>query len=809
MRNIPVIYRKVLRDLLRNFGRTVLVILSIAVGVMAVGMIVSSNTLLHQQMTRIQLATHPSHVRMYLNRPVEAATIRGIAALPGVAGAQGFTSGGIRWKVRAEDDWRDATLIAVPPPDAQQPDAQQPDAQQSDTQQFDLFTLQQGRWPGAQTIAVEGSQFALGVPPIGGTVYFEVNGQTRAYEVRGVLRDHGQTGPPFTSEPAFYVTPAVMARLTGLTAFTEIRFALPQFDPEDAGQVAERVKTKLERQGVGVGYTHIQPPEEHWAQEIVDGVGLILTVMAFASLFLSVVLVINTVNAIIAQQIPQIGIMKTVGGLRRQISPLYLAGVVVYGGMSLLLAVPLGTVAGHALSGWMLTFINVPRAAFGPVRQAVLIQIGAGLLVPVLAALWPVLHGVAISVREALSAYGLNEGYGMGFFDRALGLIRGLPRIPVMALRNTFRKPGRVALTQIVLTTAGAIFIMVLSTHFSFTRTLAEIWEGFGFDVWVRLAQDQRIEEVLPQVEAYPGVKRAEMWLWYTATTRTGEAVTEEYRVRLRGLPRDTQMYVPNLVAGRPLHPDDGHALLLNQKLALDMDLQLGDQIEIELGNGRTSNWTIVGLIFDLTGGQASGYMHIDTLNRELNQVGRASSLQLTAFNRSRPALLALNDDLRDYFESQGLDISYARTAAEDRQQAESQFNILTTVLMTMTVLMALVGSIGLSGTLSINVIERRREIGVMRAVGASSLDVALIFMGEGLLLGVLSWALAVPLSMLAGRPFVEAIGNIIDFPAQYQLAAAGIWSWLAIVVLLSLLASWLPARRATQISVNESLAYE
>jgi putative ABC transport system permease protein len=122
---------------------------------------------------------------------------------------------------------------------------------------------------------------------------------------------------------------------------------------------------------------------------------------------------------------------------------------------------------------------------------------------------------------------------------------------------------------------------------------------------------------------------------------------------------------------------------------------------------------------------------------------------------------------------------------------------------------MAAVGSIGLSGTLSINVIERRREIGVMRAVGASSADVGTIFIGEGLMLGLFSWVVAVPLSILAGRPFVQAIGQVIQFPGRYQPSFSGLWIWLTIVVVLSLVASWLPAKRASQISVNESLAYE
>jgi putative ABC transport system permease protein len=128
---------------------------------------------------------------------------------------------------------------------------------------------------------------------------------------------------------------------------------------------------------------------------------------------------------------------------------------------------------------------------------------------------------------------------------------------------------------------------------------------------------------------------------------------------------------------------------------------------------------------------------------------------------------------------------------------------------MMMTILMAAVGSMGLSGTLSINVIERRREIGVMRAVGASSRDVGFVFIGEGLMLGLTSWLLALPIGLTAGPAFVLSLGEVIDFPAEYYPATHAVWIWLGIVLVLSIVASWVPARRATRISVNESLAYE
>jgi putative ABC transport system permease protein len=349
--------------------------------------------------------------------------------------------------------------------------------------------------------------------------------------------------------------------------------------------------------------------------------------------------------------------------------------------------------------------------------------------------------------------------------------------------------------------------MMVVTTHYSFTQAIKDIWGGLGFDAFLIFDTPQRIEEVEPIIAAHPNVDRVEMWIWRSATADSSTG--EQFQVTLQGVPRDGQMYSPTLTEGRNLQPQDGHALLLNQKLARDLGLTVGDEIELDLGEDGTSTWTIVGLIFDLINNQSTAYVHTDTLNLEMHQVGRASLARIRAVDGSPAAQTALVEDLRQRFEDLGVGLAVAQTSFEDQEAAEAQFSILTTILMTMTVVMAAVGSIGLSGTLSINVIERRREIGVMRAVGASSRDVGLVFMGEGLLLGVVSWAQAVPLSMLAGRPFVLAIGDIIQFPGRYQLAVSGFWVWLGIVLVLSLAASWLPARRATRISVNASLAYE
>ena len=796
---MSVAFRKVWRDLWNNKGRTLLVVLSIAVGVLALGMITTSNSLLGQQMSAAQIASRPSNVILYLGPGIDDETVKSLARLPDIVAAEGVSSLSLRWKPTLDAEWQPASLVAL---------------DDYEHQRFDVLELRSGAWPEGNRVAVEFNHVApYHVPAAGGTIYFEVNERPRAVQIAGTLRDPRQFPPPFTSQPTFYVTRAELAALGGSEDFDQFKFTIANYSEAEANRVADVVEARLKRLDVAVGFAQVQDPERHILQDLMDGVGLILSVMAVLSLGLSTILVVNTINAVIAQQVPQIGIMKTIGGLSPQIATLYLAGVAVYGVLSLAVAVPVGALGGDALSRWMLQLINVPATRFEVLQRALLYQLGAGLLTPLLAGFYPVLQGVSISVREALNAYGLGSGrYGRSLLDRLVARVQGLPRMLLLALRNTFRRPGRVALTQVTLVAAGAIFLMVVSTHYSFNETILQIFRGFGYDVIVGFEQPQRIDEIVPLIEAQPGVERAEMWVFSTAQGRvpgaTGPGAEEE--VFLRGIPVDTRFFAPELTAGRGLDPGDGHALLLNQKLARKMGLGVGDQIVLDLGAGGDSTWTIVGLIFDLAGrDQNTAYMHRDTLNLDRNLVGRATVAQITVPVKTVAAQQAMERQLRAYFQARGVGLSYTDTAIEEQEQANAQFSILTTLLLIMTFLIAVVGSFGLSGTLSINVLERRREIGVMRAVGASSGDVGFVFVTEGLLLGLLSWAMAVPISLLAGRYFVDALGVVIDFPAVYHYSVNGVWIWLAIVAVLSLLASWLPARRATRISVRESLAYE
>jgi putative ABC transport system permease protein len=123
--------------------------------------------------------------------------------------------------------------------------------------------------------------------------------------------------------------------------------------------------------------------------------------------------------------------------------------------------------------------------------------------------------------------------------------------------------------------------------------------------------------------------------------------------------------------------------------------------------------------------------------------------------------------------------------------------------------LIGMVGGLGLAGTMSLNVMERTREVGVMRAVGAESPDLRLMFVVEGLFIGLLSalvaFVLSVPLTVLIGT----ALGGALRLGAiSLQLSWVGYALWPLIVSVVSVVASISPARRASQISIREALAY-
>ena len=129
--------------------------------------------------------------------------------------------------------------------------------------------------------------------------------------------------------------------------------------------------------------------------------------------------------------------------------------------------------------------------------------------------------------------------------------------------------------------------------------------------------------------------------------------------------------------------------------------------------------------------------------------------------------------------------------------------------LLGLASMIASVGGIGLSGALAIGVLQRTREIGVLRAIGAPSNAIFRLFLLEGLLHGLVAWSLSVPLAYLIAEPIARELGKtMLGIQLDYRFDVLAIPYWLVIVIVLAWTASYWPARKATRLTVRESLGH-
>jgi putative ABC transport system permease protein len=169
-----------------------------------------------------------------------------------------------------------------------------------------------------------------------------------------------------------------------------------------------------------------------------------------------------------------------------------------------------------------------------------------------------------------------------------------------------------------------------------------------------------------------------------------------------------------------------------------------------------------------------------------------------------------IKDQLVALFEQRGIQVGSTQLGADFINSQKATTDILVYFMMVMAVLIAIVGGLGLMGTMSINVLERTREIGVIRAIGASNLDIQGIVIVEGLAVGLISWAISILLSFPITGVLTFGVGMAVltaPMPAVYGLN--GIIAWLIFTVVLATIASALPARRASRLTVRDTLAYE
>lgn len=795
-----VIWDKLWSDLWDNKVRTALAALSISIGVLALGFIIGLMDQLTPTWNTVHRSIHPTHVYMSLDKRIDETTIQALRRVDGVADIEALNEMMIRYRLSPDEPWNDGVLMM---------------RDDYDDQHYNVLQLKDGAWPHRNTVGIDYKSAALLGLHFGDQVIFELDGTDRSLPITGKIRYHFIASPEFGFDTHFFVDAQGMERFgVPQGEFQQIMIQVTPYSTEHARSVASEIKDKLSRLGVSVGTIFYNEPDEHWAQEFFNGLSLVMHILAVTALFLSVVLIYNTLTALITQQTNQIGILKAIGARAIMIMRLYLAGVLIYGVLALLISLPLSSTLAFMMSVYFLDIFNVSYNTFQVSSQALTVQIVAALVVPLLAALWPVLSGARITVRQAIASYGLGDRVGNIWFERTIDRLAGhwLSAPVQMALSTMFRRKSRLVLTHIVLTTAGTLYLIVMTLASSINLTVETELARRKYHMQFAFEDNHRISQMEALLATQPYVTRTEAWFSHPANLlHIGQATQEAGAgTILAGIDPTSDLYRPRVVAGRWLVPDDDRAVVLNEETAQDNNIHVGDMVTLDLGDLGDDTWQVVGFYRELSVRPMPEHIYAsrEAVFRATHHGVNHILVQMTS---DSPAFVErMSRQLETMFEQHNWDIIKTQTVEEDRQFFANFFDQYIPMLLVLALMTALVGGIGLMGALSMSVVERTREIGVMRAIGARSPHLIQMLMIEGVAQGFLSWLVAVPLSFVAGQPVANLMGQaLFAVNLDYQYHTWAVLFWLGAVLVIAVLASVLPARNAVRISVRESLSYE
>jgi putative ABC transport system permease protein len=784
--------RKVLRDVWHHKARTMLVVLAIAIGIIGAGAVLNTWSLLRRVTREGFLATNPASATIRTDS-IDTALLDRVRALPAIREAAARRT--VTGRALVGGAWRSAVLFAA-----------------SDLTAVRIGMLQpvSGSWPPADgTITLESSSVEYADAAIGQALIVQVGeAEQQALGVSGIARDAG-LAPGWMEHVVYgFVTPGTLARLGAPASLNLLQIVLRDdaLDREAVRRIAYEVKALVERTGRRVLDVDVPEPGVHIHAAQINS--LLYTQGAFGvlALLLSGFLVVNLVTAMLSGQVREIGVMKAIGARGDQLAAMYLGLALVLGLVACLVAIPVAVLCGRWYAEFTASLLNFDTTGFSIPAWAIALQLAVGALLPVAAAAFPVARGCRIPVSAALRDFGIEaEGKGA---DRWVGRIGGVTRPLLLSVRNAFRRRQRMALTLLTLSMGGAVYLGALNLRASIRNSVGYTYGTIlKYDLSIGFTRSYPADSIEAAVARVEGVSAVEAWSGHRAAIARPDGVLGN-AFPIGALPGGSRMVAFPVDSGRLPAAGDSSGLVVNRSLLRgEPGMTIGGGVTLVI-DGRSSQWNVLGVVESGPGSMA--FATREAIARATGD-DRMDRAVVSASDGDPASQAELSRRLRGELQDRGFEIGSSQLMAESRRVLEDHLLLVAGFLLIMSQAMIVVGGLGLASTMSLSVLERTREIGVLRAIGARHASILTMVQVEGLVIGIASWALAIPLSVPMSVILGNAFGRIM-MPVRFVTLVpepSGMLLWLVVVVAVSLVACAWPAYRATRVTTAAALAYE
>lgn len=571
------------------------------------------------------------------------------------------------------------------------------------------------------------------------------------------------------------------------------------------------------------------------------------TIMIFGTLIsfaVTGVLIGNFVSAIVGRQINEIGIMKSLGAVPAQIISMFFIMMVMMGLLAFVLSLFFTGFAAQTIGDYIANLIDIDVLNIRVPLNVRWFQFFSAIFIPITAALVPILQGSLITVQETLRSDGNVRGGLSSWLIHLPSLF--IPSIVLqMAFRNIFLKPGRLVLTAASLTLPGAMFISAYGIEVALQNLDAELSDTmFRYDIELSFNGTESLAQIERLAERQDGVIYVEAWRQgsihrvYSVpynqpspplgspplgdpSSRPGNTPPDllppdnaqpniSGDIPLRGVPIDSEIiyFAPDqLFNGGWLHDDSDIFLTYEAYELFTLDVDGSNTVLVE-SDTQSDYWDIVGVTGNLLFAEA--FVDINTFEKFVPLETTTIRLAIRTDTTSVTKTASILENLRDMYQDEAIPVIGSISMREFVERRAGRVGVVTKSLIVVSIMLGIVSVIGLISTISINIRERTKSLGILRSLGGDYRHLGAMVFAESLTIVLISYVLAFALSYVVGDQLSNLFSNqIYSLDSLYTMEWYGTILWFVIIVLVGMIAATGPAWYAINITISDTLRYE
>ena len=785
------VLKKSVTDLTRRKARAVFAVLTLAIAVASVGIFAAPSLMDQAMQKEVQANKLPDLTLSTKPLVVTPAQLVALGRLPNVQAAGALSY--LQTRVWVGERRVKALVVGVP---------------DYANQRVDVVSVVSGTTPslGSVLTDIQNARKGRYSGKAGDTIRIVgVGDRSLTVPLSGVGRN--LVGGQYASDGnvvVLYSTPALISKLGADPGFSSLEFRLTDTSTAAADRTVARIKTYLTANTSFKGFSDLpalRKAGSYPGKDFFDQIGSLMNVFTVLALLSALMLIANTMTTLIGEQRREIGMMKAIGGTRRQIRRIYLLTALLLGAIGSVIGVALGVVIANAIVHYFGTSFFAISPGFGVVVPVIVASIVLGLVAPPLAALPAIRRGARLNVREGLEEVPALEG-GQAVVDRALRRLGFLPRTAQIGIRSVTRRARRSLTTVLQIGLAVGTLLAVLAVVNSVTTTTNKVWNGSNFDVMLNTVVGKQFDaKAVRVIKTTPGVAGTQPILENGLKFKGKDAFVSGFAQQ--------PLFKQDMAAGRWYSPAEAasgaHVAVIAKNIARTTGTHVGDRVTLQTAAGPAS-FRVIGTTSSQWNNGLSFYVPLKTLKAVLH-TSTVNGYFVQTASRDHAAIDRTTTRLEDRLTANGYAVGTMVKYSSQRDNVNANRQISSAIAV-LGLLVVAISMVGLINAITMSVLERTRELGVLRCIGARARDIRRIFTAEGMLLSVAGWLLGIPIGYLLARAFnwllLELIGIEFGFtfpPLNLLLALVG-------TIFLAWLIIQLPLRRATRLKPGDAIRY-